>query len=228
MWWRPEPVRILRLLRYSLLMRDESLASLRKNGDLQKMLDLEREAEIGKALEESAALIRLLQGRMEQIRAAESLLVDALQQGRKVLTAGNGGSAAEAMHMAEELTGRFRGNRRSLPAVALNADGTLLTCIGNDFGFDAIFSRQVEGLGTEGDVLVLFSTSGMAANLSNAARAARGGGLKIIGILGPDGGRLAGCCDVEICVPGQRTERIQEAHQVILHILLDAIESAFG
>jgi D-sedoheptulose 7-phosphate isomerase len=179
-------------------------------------------------LRESAETILLAERHAEQIVAAGKLLVQALQQGAAVLTAGNGGSAAEAMHMAEELTGRFRGNRRSLPGIALNADGTLMTCIGNDFGFDDIFSRQVEGIGRAGDVLVLFSTSGNAMNLQNAVAAARARNMQVIGVLGRNGGHLAGACDVELLFQGNATERIQEVHQVVMHIWLDMVENAFG
>lgn len=171
--------------------------------------------------------IESLRTLMPQLCDAVALMVDVLNGGGCVMTAGNGGSAAEAMHMSEELVGRFRTNRRSLPGVALVADGTALTCIANDFGFDAVFSRQVEGLGKAGDLLVLFSTSGAATNLKRAAEVARRKGMKILGLLGRDGGALAGCCDVELIVSGTETEHIQEAHQVILHILLNEIEIAF-
>jgi D-sedoheptulose 7-phosphate isomerase len=162
------------------------------------------------------------------VGAISDCVIDALKQGHKVLTAGNGGSAAEALHMSEEFVGRFRTNRRSLPAIALTADATALTCIGNDFGFDAIFSRQVEGLGQPGDVLVLFSTSGNAKNLQEAVVVARARGVKTIGLLGRDGGALKGQCDIELLAPGRVTERIQEVHQVVLHLILDAVEVAFS
>ncbi len=163
----------------------------------------------------------------ECIAAAARLMLETLRAGGQVLTAGNGGSAAEAMHMAEELVGRFRTNRRSLPAVSLVSDGTALTCIGNDFGFDEVFARQIEGLGRSGDLLVLFSTSGAAANLRRAVTAARARKMRVLLLLGRDGGPLAGTGDLEIIVKGQATERIQEAHQVILHVLLDAVEQDF-
>lgn len=184
--------------------------------------------EIHGQLQASAEGILGLQSQVGVIAKSAQFLVETLQCGGSVLTAGNGGSAAEAMHMAEELTGRFRGNRRSLPGLALNADGTLLTCIGNDFGFDAVFARQVEGLGRAGDLLVLFSTSGQAENLVQALRVARGKRMQVLGLLGRDGGRLAGLCDLEILVPGTATERIQEAQQVVMHIWLDAVEQAFA
>ncbi len=169
-----------------------------------------------------------LRRQLDRIAEAAALLVGTLERGGQVLTAGNGGSAAEAMHMAEELVGRFRGDRPSLPAVALNADGTALTCIGNDYGFDRVFSRQIEGLGRPGDLLVLFSTSGRAANLARAVAAARARRMAVLLLLGRDGGALAGQGDCEILAPGDATERIQEAHQVLLHIMLDAVERRFA
>lgn len=179
------------------------------------------------SIADSAAAVQQLALLSDVLAGAASALVQGLRAGHKVLTAGNGGSAAEAMHMAEELVGRFRADRRSLPGIALTADGTALTCIGNDFGFDRIFSRQIEGLGVAGDFLVVFSTSGKAPNLLNAVEAARRQGMLIIAILGRDGGGLAGLADFEICVPGQATERIQEVHQVVLHLLLEEVERAF-
>jgi D-sedoheptulose 7-phosphate isomerase len=129
--------------------------------------------------------------------------------------------------MAEELTGRYKGNRQSLPGISLTADGTALTCIGNDFGFDEIFARQIEGLGRRGDLLVLFSTSGKAANLSRALQQAHKADMRVLCILGRDGGPLAKCGDLEIIVPVNETARIQEVHQIILHMLLEAVEIAF-
>ncbi len=179
------------------------------------------------ALAESAALIASLAAQSDHIAAAAKGCVAALKAGNKILTAGNGGSAAEALHMAEEFTGRFRGNRISLPAVSLVADCTALTCIANDFGFDFVFSRQIEGLGQPGDVLVLFSTSGNAVNLEKAADAAHARKMKVLSLIGKTGGRLKGKGDWEVLVPGSQTERIQEAHQVILHLILEAAEQAF-
>lgn len=182
---------------------------------------------LARQIRDSQAVTGLLLAQLDCLEAAARLLVEVLAGGGKVLTAGNGGSAAEAMHMAEELLGRFRSNRRSLPAVALTADGTALTCIGNDFGYNEIFSRQLAGLGKPGDLLVLFSTSGQAANLTRAVTEARVIGLRVLLILGRDGGPLAGQGDVEICVRCAATERIQEAHQVVLHLLLDWVEHVF-
>jgi D-sedoheptulose 7-phosphate isomerase len=182
---------------------------------------------IRRCVEESIATVASLAGQADMIAAASDTVVSALKAGCKVLTAGNGGSAAEALHMAEELTGRFRTDRVSLPGVCLAADGTALTCIANDYGYDEVFSRQIEGLGGRGDVLVLFSTSGGARNLSRALEAAHSRGVTVVAILGRDGGALKGKADHEILVEGSATERIQEAHQVIVHLILDAVEAAW-
>ena len=155
-----------------------------------------------------------------------ALIAERLRRGGKVLTAGNGGSASDAMHLAEELVGRFKSNRKSLPAVALSADGTLLTCIANDFGYEQVFSRQVEGLGHRGDVLVLFTTSGNSENLLRAVRAARKKGVTTIALLGKGGGRLRGKAHHEILVPSKSTARIQEIHTLVLHCWLEIVEAS--
>jgi D-sedoheptulose 7-phosphate isomerase len=189
--------------------------------------DSSREAGLRSAIEASADTVRSLLGQIDGIESACGIVVGALKNGNKVLAAGNGGSAAEAMHMSEELVGRFRFDRRPLPAISLAADPTAITCIGNDFGYDAVFARQVEGLGRPGDVLVLFSTSGKSRNLVLALQQARRGGLKTVSFLGKGGGPMAGLSDAEVIVASQQTERIQEAHQVLMHIVLDAVERAF-
>jgi D-sedoheptulose 7-phosphate isomerase len=183
---------------------------------------------ISMALDASVETIGSLRRQLDAIERVCDIVVSALKSGNKVLTAGNGGSAAEALHMSEELVGRFRGNRVSLPGIALVADCTALTCIGNDFGFDHIFSRQIEGLGSKGDVLVLFSTSGNAENLLRAVAAAKVRKMTTVALLGRDGGCLVDECDYAIVVPGDATERIQEAHQVLLHIVLEEVERSFS
>ena len=184
-------------------------------------------AALNRAIRDSAQTVDGLRRQADRIAAVCDMVVTALKARRKVLTAGNGGSAAEALHMSEELIGRYRGNRRSLPGIALVADPTALTCIGNDYGYDYVFSRQVEGLGRRGDVLVLFSTSGTARNLMLALEVARRKGMRTVCFLGRDGGPLAGKADLEVVIPGTATERIQEAHQVLVHLVLDAVERAF-
>lgn len=182
---------------------------------------------IKQSVTDSVSAVESLKAFAVTIAAAGDGIVAALKAGNKVLTAGNGGSAAEAMHLTEELIGRFDADRVALPGVALCADATALTCIGNDYGFESLFSRQVEGLGKPGDILVLFSTSGNSRNIIAALEAANKGGLKTLCLLGRDGGKLAGKATWEIIVPAKATARIQEAHQVVVHILLEIIEQAF-
>ena len=152
------------------------------------------------------------------------IIADALQGGKKILAAGNGGSAADALHLCEELVGRYKENRRALPAVSLAADGTALTCIGNDFGFDQIFARQVEALGAAGDVLVLFTSSGNSPNLLRALEMARTRGLRTVVLAGRGGGKLKGLADAEWIVPSSSGARVQELHGWALHVILEVVE----
>lgn len=165
-------------------------------------------------------------GHEAAIRASADAMSRALRAGGKILTAGNGGSAADAMHLAEELVGRYKGNRRALAAVALNSDATALTCIANDFSFDEIYSRQIEALGREGDVLVVFSTSGNSPNILRALDAARKRGMAAVAMLGKDGGKARGRADHEVIIASQDGARVQEAHTLILHLWLELIEAA--
>lgn len=182
---------------------------------------------IADCIRESHAALDSLASQIGKVSDAVNLVVTTFENGRKMLTCGNGGSAAEAMHMSEEAVGRFCANRISLPAVALTADGTALTCIGNDYGFAEVFARQVEGLGVEGDLLVVFSSSGKGANIERAVEEARRKGMRVLLILGRDGGHLAGKGDVEIIIAGTATARIQEAHQLLMHIILDGVDRRF-
>jgi D-sedoheptulose 7-phosphate isomerase len=156
------------------------------------------------------------------------MVVDCLERGGKVLTLGNGGSATDALHLAEELIGRFRTNRRPLPAICLAADTSALTCIGNDFGFDQIFSRQVEALCAPGDVVIAFTTSGNSENIVLALQAAKAKGGRTVGMLGRGGGRSLPACDEAFVVPHQNTARIQEMHTLALHVICEAVERKFG
>ncbi len=178
-------------------------------------------------LHELQETARATEGKIGLVVEMAEAVVAALRAGRKILTAGNGGSAADALHMAEELVGRYRSNRAPLPAVALAADATALTCIGNDFGFEHIFSRQVQALGQEGDVLVLFSTSGNSQNLIEAAAAARAKGVRILTLSGKSGGKLAPISDLSWIVPSQNTARIQELHTWAMHCILECVEVSF-
>lgn len=161
---------------------------------------------------------------MERLEHAAGELSACLREGGKILTCGNGGSMADAMHFAEELTGRFRADRPALAAVACS-DPTHITCTANDYGFDRVFSRWVEALGRPGDCLVLLSTSGNSANLIHAAKAARERGVRVYGLLGKGGGTLAPMCDWNVVVPGETSDRIQELHMLILHCWVEAIEA---
>ena len=191
----------------------------------KKTVDRRRiEVAIGSSVKVVGSLV--LQSKL--IAKAAQMVIDSLKSGGKILTCGHGGSAAEAMHMSEEFIGRFRKNRVSLPAIALSADPTALTCIGNDFGFDSIFSRQIEGLARPGDVLVVISSSGRAPSLKLALKAAKAKKARTICLLGKGGGPIKGMADCEIIVAGSQTERIQEAQLVIVHLILDAVEEAFS
>jgi D-sedoheptulose 7-phosphate isomerase len=160
-----------------------------------------------------------------EVERGGQLLVAALRSGNKILTCGNGGSAADASHMSEELVGRYKGERASLASFCLAADGPLLTCIGNDYGFEALFSRQVDGLGKPGDVLVTFSTSGNSANILNAIHAAKRKQMVVISLLGKDGGKAKGLSDLDLVVPSSVTARIQEVHTFVMHCWLETIEA---
>ena len=163
------------------------------------------------------------------IAAAVELLTAALGRGGKLLVMGNGGSAADAQHLAGELVGRFLRERRALPAVALTTDTSILTAIGNDYGFERVFRRQVEALAAPGDVVLGISTSGNSANVREALEAARALGCQTIALLGGSGGSIAPLVDLPLVVPVSATPRIQEAHVTIIHILCDLVENAlFG
>lgn len=152
----------------------------------------------------------------------------ALEAGKKILIAGNGGSAADAQHFAAELVGRFLAERRPLPAVALTTDTSALTAIGNDYGFDRIFSRQVEALAQPGDIFFGISTSGHSANILAATESARQSGCTTIGLLGRDGGRIAALVDLALVVPAQETPHIQEVHIMIIHLLCALVDRRFA
>jgi D-sedoheptulose 7-phosphate isomerase len=159
-----------------------------------------------------------------RIETAARLLAGAVKGGGKILSCGNGGSMCDAMHFAEELTGRYRNDRPAIPAIAI-ADASHLSCVSNDYGYEFVFSRYVEALGRPGDVLLGISTSGNSANVLKAAEAARSRGLKVVTLTGKDGGQLAALSDVEIRVPHFGfADRIQEVHIKVIHILILLIE----
>lgn len=162
---------------------------------------------------------------LNAIEKAAILLVDSFQNNGKLISCGNGGSMCDAMHLAEELSGRFRAHRPALPALAIS-DPSYMSCVINDYGAEAVFSRYVEGLGFSGDVLVAISTSGSSKNIINAAKVAKEKGMKIIGLTGKTGGELASLCDVEIRAPfSTHADRVQEIHIKVIHSLIHAVES---
>ncbi len=161
---------------------------------------------------------------IQSIQSAAELCKKTLASGNKILIAGNGGSAADAQHIAAELTGRFEKQRAGLPAIALTTDTSALTAIANDFGYERVFSRQVEALGNKGDLFIGISTSGNSANIVEAVNVAKDIGLSSISLVG-EAGKLPELCDVSICVPCKRTAIIQESHIMIGHILCALIEA---
>ena len=160
----------------------------------------------------------------ELISRAMTLSVEALKRGNKLLFAGNGGSAADAQHWAGELVSRFYFDRPGLPAIALTTDTSILTAVGNDYGYDYVFARQVEALGRKGDVFFAISTSGNSKNILRAIEAARAIGINVIGFTGQDGGKMADLCDLCFRMPSSETPKIQEGHEFIGHLICGLIE----
>ncbi len=160
----------------------------------------------------------------QKIEAAGKLMVTAIQSGNKIISCGNGGSMCDAMHFAEELSGRYRDNRKALPAISIS-DPSHISCVGNDYGYAHVFSRYVEAVGQKGDVLLAITTSGNSENVLNAIAAAKAKGMKVVGLTGKDGGKMAGLCDVEIRAPHTPyADRAQEIHIKVIHSLIDYIE----
>jgi D-sedoheptulose 7-phosphate isomerase len=158
------------------------------------------------------------------IEKAGMLMTDAFKKGNKVISCGNGGSMCDAMHFAEELSGRFRNDRKALPAVSIS-DPSHISCVANDYGYDKIFSRYVDAIGSKGDVLLAISTSGNSVNVINAISSAKEKGMNIIGLTGKDGGKMAALCDVEIRAPySDYADRAQEIHIKVIHSLIHYIE----
>ena len=162
----------------------------------------------------------------ENIEKTEKIsqeLALAYKNGKKSLIAGNGGSNCDAMHFAEEFTGRFRRDRKALPSISIS-DSSHITCIGNDYGFDFVFAKGVEAFGQEGDFFFGISTSGNSKNIIEAVKMAKEKKLKTVALLGKDGGKLKGVCDYEFIIPGETSDRIQEVHMMILHIIIEGVE----
>lgn len=163
-------------------------------------------------------------GYLDQVLKAAEIMTKAIKNGNKILLAGNGGSAADAQHFAGEIVGRFLLERDSLPAISLCVDPSVMTCIGNDYGYDEVFARQLAGLGNEGDVFIGISTSGNSANIYKAMEIAKEKNLITAGLLGRDGGRIKDLTDISLIVPSDSTPRIQEIHGFTVHLLCEIIE----
>jgi len=168
---------------------------------------------------------KVMQTMQKPLEEASQLVVDTLKAGNKILLFGNGGSAADAQHIAAELTGRYKTERRGLPGIALTTDTSALTAIGNDYGYDRVFDRQVEALANEGDLLIGISTSGNSKNVINAFKVGQERGCKILGLTGRDGGNMNEYCDVNLIVPSDDTPRIQEMHILFGHTVCQIIDN---
>ena len=175
------------------------------------------------------ALARLLadEATLLKIESAAGILIKTFENGRRVFSCGNGGSMCDAMHFAEELTGRYRKNRKAYPAIAIS-DPSHLTCVANDFGYDCVFSRYLEGHGIEGDSLIAISTSGKSQTVLNAADTAKSSGINVVALTGKENSELENLSEVYICTPGgQFADRTQELHIKVLHILIEMVERHF-
>jgi len=182
------------------------------------------EFEFSEHLKTAQATLEYIAGPLE---IAANLCIDCLQNGGKILIFGNGGSAADAQHIAAEMVGRYKVERKGLPAIALTTDTSALTSIGNDYGFNHVFDRQVEALANEGDAVIGISTGGSSTNVISALKLANKLGCKTIGLSGRDGGEMNTLCDINLVVPAEDTPRIQEMHIVIGHTICHLIDQAF-
>jgi D-sedoheptulose 7-phosphate isomerase len=180
---------------------------------------------IRSSLQEHHQTLQTVHDIISQLESSVICMRQVLGTGGRIFACGNGGSAADAQHFASELTGRFEKDRKGYAAIALSTDSSALTAIGNDFGFDFVFSRQLQALGQPGDLLLAISTSGNSANVLQAVHYARDHNIYSVGLLGRDGGKLTSLVDLPLIIPAQRTARIQEAHIFILHLLCELLES---
>ena len=184
-----------------------------------------RRLTVDEILREASTLLETVRGiAPAQVLLAADMLVSALKSRNKVLVFGNGGSASDAEHLAAELVGHFSRDRQGWPAVSLTADSSVVTAIGNDYGFDQIFARQVEALGRQGDIAFAISTSGKSANVIAGLEAAERGGLRRIALTGRDGGLLGRAAELQINVPHDSVSRVQEVHRTLLHVICELIE----
>jgi D-sedoheptulose 7-phosphate isomerase len=177
------------------------------------------------ALAAAARLHERMRANVGPMLVAVQAIVDALGAGGKLLVFGNGGSAADAQHLSAELVGRFMKERAALPAIALTVDSSILTSVANDYSFKQVFARQIEALGRPGDVALGISTSGESPNVVTALQTAKAQGLKTVALTGRDGGTVGRVADIHVNVPDQNTQRVQEVHQTLIHVLCEAIEA---
>ena len=180
---------------------------------------------LDRAINDSVRTLESLKNLEREVSRAADLIEQCLRTGNKLLVCGNGGSAADASHFATELVARFAKDRRALPAICLASDSGILTAAGNDYGFDEIFARQVSAFGVPGDVLICLTTSGESKNVMRALQEAKEHQMKTIAFLGRDGGSTVGIADLDLLVKSDSTARVQEAHQLLLHVLCEIIES---
>lgn len=183
---------------------------------------------INSFIEEHIEVFKLLVEKNEMINTIALKCIESLENGGKIIFCGNGGSAADAQHIAAELTGRYKVARKGLAGVAVTTDTSALTAIGNDFGYDQVFARQVEAIANTGDVLIGFSTSGNSENVINAIITAKEMGCYCVGLTGRDGGKMNDCCDINLVVPSSNTPRIQECHIFIGHTICEFIDERFS
>ncbi|MFH1307841.1 MAG: D-sedoheptulose 7-phosphate isomerase [archaeon] len=182
---------------------------------------------IKKLIEDSLESKKAIFNIIPEIEKSAELLRLSLKDGNKILICGNGGSASQSQHFAAELVGRFEAERKGISCISLTVDTSNITAIANDYGFEFIFSKQIEALGREGDVLIALSTSGNSKNIIKAIEESRAKNMKIINLIGKDGGKMKGMADIDLIVPDKNTARIQEGHILVLHILAKLVEDAF-
>ncbi len=180
---------------------------------------------INELLAHQKVIEKVLKNMVEDIEKTSNIIVNTVKNGNKILLCGNGGSAGDAQHISAEFTGRFRKERRGLPAIALTTDTSAITAIANDYGYEKIFSRQIEALGKKGDVLIAISTSGNSKNIIEAIKKAKENGLITIALTGRDGGEMRDICDINLIVPSENTARIQEIHIMIGHIFCAKVDN---
>ena len=185
---------------------------------------MNKNSEISTLIDESIQNILECKKMINEINQVKDIIITRLKNGNKIILFGNGGSAADCQHMAAELIGRFLIKRKSLPAISLTTDTSILTAVGNDFGFDQIFSRQCESLVSKGDVIIAISTSGNSINVINGINTAKEKGAVIVSLTGNNGGKLADISDIILKMPTEHTPYIQECHRIIIHILCNLVE----